>query len=639
MLNTLPRFTHETLIALHTISIALPISFMLGCAASNQTSSDTANTEAGLTDAILTEIALSDDRVVNEKQVIKKIVNEKQIDEKGAGQAQDQAKEEVRKEYKSQRLSRLEIKSRAKSLESAAINSRPAAKIKHSNMHAPQVFADMSLASGQRSVAGVIAMPMPIYQQLNEETYAEFEQNSVMLVSETPVSTFSIDVDTGSYTNVRRMISQGNLPPVNAVRIEEMINYFDYQYEVPLSQNQPFNIQTEVAQSPWSEQHVLLKIGLKGFQPEAKQRPAANLVFLLDVSGSMHSPDKLPLLKKSLVLLTRQLNADDKVSIVVYAGASGVVLEPTNGNQSLKIEMALDALQAGGSTNGKAGIQLAYQLAEKAYIADGINRIMLATDGDFNVGTLNVEALKELIEQKRQTGISLTTLGFGTGNYNDHLMEQLADTGNGHYAYIDTLKEARKVLVEELSASLLTIAKDVKIQIEFNPDHVSEYRLVGYENRVLAREDFNNDKVDAGEIGAGHTVTAIYELALNQSGANRVDNLRYGITHEKGERQAISKELAFIKFRYKAPNQNTSQLIERVIKRPASINEFEHASQDFRFASTVAHFGETLKRSKYLDELEYERIINHALNSKGDDPLGYRSEFIQLVRLAANLDH
>jgi len=621
MLNTLSKFTRQVMIARLTLLVVLPISLLLGCAASNQATSDTPNTDTALaetvqTETALTETVLSADHVVDDN-------------------------EEPRKEKKSERLTGHELKSRTIILESESTKSQ-AAKIKQTKLSAPQVLAEMSFASMPSSVGASIGIPAPFYQQTNldtnQETYAAFEPNAVMLVNEAPVSTFSIDVDTGSYTNVRRMITQGNMPPVDAVRIEEMINYFDYQYDAPLNQNQPFNIQTELAGSPWSEQHVLLKIGLKGFQPEAKQRPAANLVFLLDVSGSMHSPDKLPLLKKSLMLLSRQLNADDKVSIVVYAGASGVVLEPTNGNQSLEIETALEALRAGGSTNGKAGIQLAYQLAEKAYIPDGINRIILATDGDFNVGTRSVDALKELIEQKRQTGISLTTLGFGTGNYNDHLMEQLADTGNGQYAYIDTLKEARKVLVEELSASLLTIAKDVKIQIEFNPDHVSEYRLVGYENRVLAREDFNNDKVDAGEIGAGHTVTAIYELALNQSGANRVDPLRYGNVHEELESKSNSKELAFIKFRYKAPNQNTSQLIERAIKRPASINEFKHASQDFRFATTVAHFGETLKRSKYIDKLEYERVINHALNSKGADPLGYRSEFIQLVRLAASLD-
>jgi len=539
---------------------------------------------------------------------------------------------------KNEVLKEREAKRSSKSVEQVA-------KKKQARLYMAKPLADMSVASMPLSVSAPASYyHPPYYQDESREKYAEFDQNSVMLVSADPVSTFSIDVDTGSYTNVRRMITQGSLPPVDAVRIEEMVNYFSYQYDVPLSQNQPFNFQTELATSPWSDQHVLLKIGLKGFQPEAKLRPSANLVFLLDVSGSMNSPDKLPLLKKSLLLLSKQLSAKDKVSIVVYAGASGIVLEPTEGNQSLEIETALDKLSAGGSTNGKAGIQLAYQLAEKAYIEGGINRILLATDGDFNVGTRNVEALKDLIEKKREAGISLTTLGFGTGNYNDHLMEQLADTGNGHYAYIDTLKEARKVLVEELNSTLLTIAKDVKIQIEFNPEHVSEYRLVGYENRVLNREDFNNDKVDAGEIGAGHSVTAIYELALtrhgeNRNGANRIDALRYENLRVKDDKTTFSKELAFIKFRYKAPDQTVSQLIKTAIQRPAKINVFDKASQDFRFASTVAHFGEVLKHSKYIGSVEYDTIIRHALSSKGDDPFGYRSEFVQLVRLAANLDN
>ena len=573
----------------------LPISLILGCVSSNQTTSE------------IPSSAHIETRPVEER-----------IDH-----------DFIKKEALEEREVKLSSKSREK-----------VAKSKQARLYMAKPLADMSAASMPLSAPAQISYYQPpYYQDDGRENYAEFDQNSVMLVSTDPVSTFSIDVDTGSYTNVRRMITQGSLPPVDAVRIEEMVNYFDYQYDTPLSQTQPFNFQTELAESPWSDQHVLLKIGLKGFQPEAKMRPSANLVFLLDVSGSMNSPDKLPLLKKSLLLLSKQLSAKDKVSIVVYAGASGVVLEPTEGNQSLEIETALAKLSAGGSTNGKAGIQLAYQLAEKAYIKGGINRILLATDGDFNVGTRNVEALKELIEKKREAGISLTTLGFGTGNYNDHLMEQLADTGNGHYAYIDTLKEARKVLVEELNSTLLTIAKDVKIQIEFNPAHVSEYRLVGYENRVLDREDFNNDKVDAGEIGAGHSVTAIYELALNNSEANRVDALRYKNLAAKDDKTNFSKELAFIKFRYKAPDQTVSQLIKTAIKRPAKINTFDKASQDFRFASTVAHFGEVLKHSKYIGSVEYDTLINHALSSKGDDPFGYRSEFIQLVRLAANLDN
>jgi Ca-activated chloride channel family protein len=513
------------------------------------------------------------------------------------------------------------------------------------------------LASKQKNISkrslekSYIQTPMPsqlfapkdiqpsYYQDTNREQYASLTQSAIKQVVSDPVSTFSIDVDTGSYTNIRRMLNQGSLPPIDAVRIEEMINYFDYAYETPDINQAPFSIQTELALSPWSKDHALLRVGLKGYEPIQEQRPASNLVFLLDVSGSMNSPDKLPLLKKSLLLLSKQLNSSDKVSIVVYAGASGVVLEPTAGNQTLQIEKALENLSVGGSTNGQAGIQLAYQLAQKSYDPSGINRVILATDGDFNVGTSDVDSLKKLIEKKREEGISLTTLGFGTGNYNDELMEQLADIGNGNYAYIDGLNEARKVLVEELSSTLMTIAKDVKIQVEFNPDMVKEYRLLGYENRALAREDFNNDKVDAGEIGAGHTVTALYELVLQGSEGQRVDPLRY-----QGEpsstfktKESASNELAFIKFRYKALNETKSKLISHPISMPKQITAFEHATEDFRFSATVAEFGEVLRQSKYISGLDYPTMIEHALNSKGSDPFGYRSEFIQLLRLASNL--
>lgn len=480
------------------------------------------------------------------------------------------------------------------------------------------------------------------YQETGRENYAAISQSAVKQVSSDPVSTFSIDVDTGSYTNVRRMLNQGYLPPVDAVRVEEMINYFDYAYQVPNSQSEPFSINTELAQSPWSSDHVLLQVALKGYELIEEERPAANLVFLLDVSGSMNSPQKLPLLKKSLILLSKQLNSQDKVSIVVYAGASGVVLEPTSGNQTLEIEQALEKLTAGGSTNGQSGIQLAYQLAKKEYVAGGINRVILATDGDFNVGTRNVESLKKLIGQKRKQGIALTTLGFGTGNYNDELMEQLADVGNGNYAYIDNLNEARKVLVEELSSTLLTIAQDVKIQIEFNPEIVKEYRLLGYENRALKREDFNNDRVDAGDIGAGHAVTALYELVLQTNTTGRIDPLRYPQTANKEKTIAhhsdsVSAELAFIKFRFKELNATKSQFIARPIHNPEQVNAFDKASIDFRFAATVAEFGEVLRQSKYIETVDYNSMIKHALQSKGSDPFGYRSEFIQLLRLASNL--
>ncbi|MFT7185146.1 MAG: Ca-activated chloride channel family protein [Pseudohongiellaceae bacterium] len=481
--------------------------------------------------------------------------------------------------------------------------------------------------------------PIHYYQDEGREKYASVEQSNVKQVLSEPVSTFSIDVDTGSYTNIRRMLNQGNMPPVDAVRIEEMINYFDYAYDVPESLNQPFSIKTEIAQSPWSSDHILLQVGLKGFELIEENRPAANLVFLLDVSGSMNSPKKLPLLKKSLIMMSKQLTADDKVSIVVYAGASGVVLEPTAGNQTLEIEQALEKLMAGGSTNGHSGIQLAYKLAKKAYDPKGINRVILATDGDFNVGSSDVESLKKLIAQQHKEGIALTTLGFGTGNYNDELMEQLADVGNGNYAYIDGLNEARKVLVEELSSTLLTIAQDVKIQIEFNSSIVKEYRLLGYENRALKREDFNNDKVDAGDVGAGHSVTALYELVLQSNDSSRIDPLRYHQEARKAKQtlNLNASELGFIKFRYKDLNSIKSKLISRPIPTPSDISTFENASSDFRFSTTVAEFGEVLRQSKYLETVDYNTMIKHALDSKGADPFGYRSEFIQLLRLASKL--
>ncbi|MFC3150262.1 von Willebrand factor type A domain-containing protein [Litoribrevibacter euphylliae] len=495
--------------------------------------------------------------------------------------------------------------------------------------------------------------PQPVFDQghlpsddLSNEKYADIEFNSVKSVVQEPVSTFSIDVDTGSYSNIRRILNQGVMPPKNAVRIEEMVNYFDYDYPQPDLSKAPFSVNTELAQAPWSDDHLLLRVGLQGFEPVQSERPHANLVFLLDVSGSMNSADKLPLLKKSLLMLTNQLSEDDKVSIVVYAGASGVVLEPTAGNEKFKIEQALQKLQAGGSTNGHQGIQLAYRLAEQSFVKDGINRVLLATDGDFNVGLSDTDALKDLIESKRKKGISLTTLGFGTGNYNDHLMEQLADVGNGNYAYIDTLHEARKVLVEELNATLMTIAKDVKIQLEFNPQWVAEYRLIGYENRMLAREDFNNDKVDSGEIGAGHKVTAIYELALVDSDGQRLPALRYqqeGQSKTSTEtsvslsKAASSSELGFLKLRYKAPDAEKSQLIETPIQLSKKVASFANASQDFRFAAVVAGFGQKLRQDKYLNGFDYQDMVDQAQKAKGNDPFGYRNEFIQLVRLADSL--
>ena len=471
-------------------------------------------------------------------------------------------------------------------------------------------------------------------EPLDRENYEHLLENPVRLVSEHPVSTFSIDVDTGSYSNVRRFLNAGNLPPEDAVRVEELINYFAYDYVTPGKKGTPFSISTEVAEAPWNSDKLVMQIGIKGYEVPGDERPAANLVFLVDVSGSMGSNDKLPLLKNALNMLTRQLTADDRVSLVVYAGASGVVLEPTPGDQHAKILGALDRLSSGGRTNGASGIRLAYQMAQQGFIQDGINRVMLATDGDFNVGTVDFDTLIDMVERKRAGGVSLTTLGFGTGNYNDHLMEQLANAGNGNYAYIDTLNEGRKVLVDQLGSTLQTIAKDVKIQVEFDPSVVAEYRLIGYENRMLRREDFNNDKIDAGEIGAGHTVTALYELALVDSPARFVDPLRYGNTGEVSKSRGA--EIAFVRLRYKAPQGDVSRLIERPVSRD-EIKSIAQASGELRFASSVAAFGQLLKGGDYLGSYAFTDVIELASHSRGEDLYGYRSEFLGLARLADSL--
>lgn len=471
-------------------------------------------------------------------------------------------------------------------------------------------------------------------EPVNRENYQHFDDNPVKVVTEQPVSTFSIDVDTGAYANVRRMINNGHLPREDAVRVEELINYFSYDYPLPTN-NEAFSVSTELSEAPWNQHARLLHIGIKGKDITADKLPPANLVFLVDVSGSMRAANKLGLLKQSLKLLTKKMRSQDRISMVVYAGASGVVLEPTAGNDRFKITQALDGLNAGGSTNGASGIRLAYDLAQQNFMKDGINRVILATDGDFNVGTVNFEALKDLVEDRRKSGISLTTLGFGAGNYNDHLMEQLADSGNGNYAYIDTLNEAQKVLVDEMSSTLKTIAKDVKIQIEFNPSIVKEYRLIGYENRQLRREDFNNDKVDAGEIGAGHTVTALYELILNGSDENRIDNLRYG--ESKPVAKEHSNELAFLRLRYKQPDAHNSRLIENPITMPQKNQRLAQTSDRYRFSAAVAGFGQLLRGAKYTENFDYDDVLELARNARGKDNFGYRGEFIKLVNLAQSL--
>jgi len=470
----------------------------------------------------------------------------------------------------------------------------------------------------------------------DRENYLHTQENSVKRAAEEPVSTFSIDVDTASYSNVRRMLlNEGRLPPKDAVRVEEMINYFDYNYPVPSAVDQPFSVVTEVAPAPWNDDLHLLSIGLKGYEPQAKKRPDANLVFLIDVSGSMQSRNKLPLVKRSLRLLTKKMRKSDRIAVVVYAGAAGVALESTSGDEKRKIFRAIDKLQAGGSTHGSAGINLAYQVAEDHFIEDGINRVIIASDGDMNVGITNIQELIELIGEKRKSGIALTTLGFGTGNYNDGLMEQLADAGDGNAAYIDNLKEARKVLVTEMASTLLTIARDVKIQIEFNPQQVAEYRLIGYENRLLNREDFTNDKVDAGDIGAGHTVTALYEIALVGSDAARIEPLRYSGNGEVSVDEAGS-ELAFVKLRYKRPGESASIEMSRAIEKTSVVSEFTRASEDFRFASMVAGFGEQLRGTRY-SEYPAENILANLKLARGEDEHGYRRELSELVEFASSM--
>ncbi len=480
------------------------------------------------------------------------------------------------------------------------------------------------------SLAGLQA-----YAITNRDQFADLHENGVTLVSEQPQSTFSIDVDTGSYSLVRKYLAQGQLPPANAVRSEELINYFKYHFDRPQQAEHPFAISTEITRTPWNANTHLLQIGVQGYQQQARTRPAANLVFLIDVSGSMQDADKLPLLKNAFRLLVKQLSGDDRITLVVYAGASGLVLEPTPGDHQADILNALEQLSAGGSTHGSAGIKLAYAMAQQSFIKQGINRVILATDGDFNVGTVNHEALLNLVERNKRNGIALTTLGFGSGNYNDHLMEQLADHGDGNYAYIDNLNEARKVLVEQMDATLETIARDVKIQIEWNPDVVYEYRLIGYENRLLKREDFNNDKVDAGDIGAGHTVTALYEITLNQSSDKRILPLRYRTQSRTKENL---NELAMINIRYKKPDQDSSQLISQILKRDQVQNDLTSASDDLRFAAAVAAYAEQLRGGDHLHEFGYEDILKLARSSRGQDEGGYRSAFLSLVALAQSLD-
>ncbi|MBW4469751.1 MAG: von Willebrand factor type A domain-containing protein [Stenomitos rutilans HA7619-LM2] len=462
----------------------------------------------------------------------------------------------------------------------------------------------------------------------NTEGYNAITENAFLRPSTNPLSTFSIDVDTASYSNVRRFITAGQLPPKDAVRIEELINYFPYDYPQPEG-GKPFSVTTDVAAAPWNPKHKLVQIGLKGKQLQTLQ--PSNLVFLVDVSGSMDEPNKLPLVKQSLCLLVNELTAQDRVTLVVYAGNAGLVLPPTPGNQKQTILDAIDRLEAGGSTAGGAGIELAYKLAQQSFLKNGNNRVILSTDGDFNVGVSSDAELVRLIEQKRDRGIFLTVLGFGTGNTKDSKMEQLADKGNGNYAYIDTLSEAKKVLVNDLRSTLFTIAKDVKIQVEFNPAKVQAYRLIGYENRLLQDQDFNDDKKDAGEIGAGRTITALYEIIPAGSESDvkwpSVDPLKY--QQPKAIVSASNDELMQVKLRYKNPKDSTSQLISHPIFDQNT--PLEATSNNLKFSAAVAMFGMVLRESEFKGQANFNTVLRLAKQAKGNDPNSYRAEFIQLV--------
>ncbi len=462
------------------------------------------------------------------------------------------------------------------------------------------------------------------------EQYDKLNPNPVKAVAQEPISTFSIDVDTGSYANVRRFLNQGQLPPQNAVRLEELINYFDYQYALP-KDNKPFAVHTEVVDSPWQPHAKLLKIGIKAKDLQLNELPAANLVFLVDVSGSMNSSDKLPLVKKTLHILTERLRPQDKVTLITYAGQERVVLPPTSGADKQTILNAINELESGGSTAGEQGIRRAYAEAQKAFIQGGINRILLATDGDFNVGITDFDMLKNLIEEKRKSGISLTTLGYGTGNYNERLMEQAADAGDGNYSYIDNEQEAKKVLQRQLSSTLATVAQDVKIQVEFNPATVKEYRLVGYENRVLKQEDFNNDKVDAGDIGAGHTVTALYEF-IPAGKTGWLDESRY---QTKKTVSGSLKEYAFVKLRYKNPNQKQSILLQQPVA--VSSKPLAKAHPDTQWAVAVASYGQQLRGGEYNGNLSWDSLNALAQNAAKPDPFGERAEFLTLLQQARQL--
>ncbi|APH72611.1 vWA domain-containing protein [Aquibium oceanicum] len=496
------------------------------------------------------------------------------------------------------------------------------------------------LSAAPPAPVGIVAPSDTIPEaEENRDRVEAFNTNPVKSVQEDPVSTFSIDVDTASYSFVRASLKNGILPQADTVRVEEMVNYFPYDWKGPKSAAVPFNSTVTVMPTPWNEHTKLMHVAIKGYDVQPAVRPASNLVFLIDTSGSMNQSDKLPLLKSAFRLLVDRMTDEDTISIVTYAGSAGTVLEPTKGSEKSKILAALERLDAGGSTAGEAGLREAYRLASENFVEGGVNRVLLATDGDFNVGQTSDEDLKRLIEEKRQSNVFLSVFGFGRGNYNDQMMQTIAQNGNGTAAYIDTLAEAEKTLVQKASSTLFPIAKDVKIQVEFNPATVAEYRLIGYETRALAREDFNNDRVDAGDIGSGHSVTAIYEITPAGSPARVIDDLRYGEAKtDNATGIAHGDEYGFVKIRYKLPDEDVSKLIETPVTPANEIDSLAKASADQRFSVAVAAFGQKLRNTDQTAGFGYDRIMEIATAARGADPFGYRAEFLQLIRLASALD-
>lgn len=505
-------------------------------------------------------------------------------------------------------------------------------------LQAPTTMAQQGAVRSRgfsQPIGGADSIAPPTYEEIGRDRFANDEANRILRVLESPVSTFAVDVDTASYAFMRASLNQAVLPPKDSIRTEEWINYFDYDYGTTATQDAPFGVDVAVMPTPWNADTQILRIGIEGYDlPADATRPPANLVFLIDTSGSMQAPDKLPLLKNAFRLLVAELRPEDRVSIVAYAGGAGTVLEPTAASDKAKILDAIDNLSPGGSTAGGEGLRQAYALARQTLEADGLNRVILATDGDFNVGFSDNGSLQGFIERQRETGISLSVLGFGRGNLNDSLMQTLAQNGNGNAAYIDTLAEAQKVLVDELTANLFTIASDVKVQVEFNPAVISEYRLIGYETRALNREDFANDKVDAGEIGAGHTATALYEVTPVGSDAERIGALRYGNDAPAAAETDPNAELAYVKVRAKLPGETESRLYEVPVTQDAAFESVAAADENTRFAAAVASFSEILKGGTHTGDFTLDDVQDLARGAKGEDTFGYRAEFIRLIGLA-----